>query len=213
MSDGGGGDADPAAGGSGLIGLADRDAALGRWGQRQATATARAGSPREDGGEGMRMKAVVYQDTRRVEVRQVPDAQIEEPGDVVVRVTSSAICGTDLHMYDGRTGAQPGLVLGHEPLGTIAAVGGAVTLRKPGERVVVPTHLFCGLCCNCVRGYTEGMMAADREDARPSRRDPGSQHTEDSMTQTAPDPVVEAILKDDLEHTGAIEYHREAAGQ
>jgi hypothetical protein len=57
------------------------------------------------------------------------------------------------------------------------------------------------------------MMAADREDARPSRRDPGSQHTEDAITQTAPDPIVEAILKDDLEGTGALEHHGEAAGQ
>jgi glutathione-independent formaldehyde dehydrogenase len=104
------------------------------------------------------MKAVVYADTRQVEVRQVPDATIEDPGDVVVRVTSSAICGTDLHMYDGRTGAEQGLVLGHEPLGTIEEVGGAVTLLRPGERVVVPTHLFCGLCFNCIRGYTAACL-------------------------------------------------------
>ena len=49
----------------------------------------------------------------------MPDAVLEEPSDVVIRVTSSAICGTDLHMYDGRTGAEPGLVLGHEPLGVV----------------------------------------------------------------------------------------------
>lgn len=61
------------------------------------------------------MQAVVYEDTRRVGVQQVADAVIEDPDDVVVRVTSSTICGTDLHMYDGRTGAEPGLVLGHEP--------------------------------------------------------------------------------------------------
>jgi threonine dehydrogenase-like Zn-dependent dehydrogenase len=54
------------------------------------------------------MKAVVYEDTRRAGVREVADASIEDPGDVVIRVTSSAICGTDLHMYDGRTGADPG---------------------------------------------------------------------------------------------------------
>ncbi len=104
------------------------------------------------------MKAVVDADTRRVEVRQVPDAQIEDPGDVVIRVTSSAICGTDLHLDDGRTGAERGLVLGHEPLGTIEEVGPAVTLLKRGERVAVPTHLFCGLCCNCIRGYTAACL-------------------------------------------------------
>jgi len=104
------------------------------------------------------MKAIVYEDTRRVGVHQVTDAQIEDPGDVVIRVTSSAICGTDLHMYDGRTGAEPGLVLGHEPVGTVEEVGGAVTLLQPGERVVVPTHLFCGLCFNCIRGYTAACL-------------------------------------------------------
>ena len=56
------------------------------------------------------MKAVVFADTRSVMVDEVPDAVVEEPSDVVVRVTSSAICGTDLHMYDGRTGATAGLV-------------------------------------------------------------------------------------------------------
>jgi glutathione-independent formaldehyde dehydrogenase len=104
------------------------------------------------------MQAVVYADTRRVEVCRVPDAQIEDPGDVVIRVTSSAICGTDLHMYDGRTGAERGLVLGHEPLGTIEEVGDAVTLLERGERVAVPTHLFCGLCFNCIRGYTAACL-------------------------------------------------------
>lgn len=55
------------------------------------------------------MRAVVFEDTRRVGVHDVEDAALEEPTDVVIRVTSSAICGTDLHMYDGRTGAAPGL--------------------------------------------------------------------------------------------------------
>jgi glutathione-independent formaldehyde dehydrogenase len=104
------------------------------------------------------MKAVVYEDTRRVGVQEVDDAVVEDPGDVVVRVTSSAICGTDLHMYDGRTGAEPGLVLGHEPLGVVEEMGPAVTLLRQGERVVVPTHLFCGLCFNCIRGYTAACL-------------------------------------------------------
>lgn len=107
------------------------------------------------------MKAVVYDGTRRVAVHQVPDAVVEDPGDVVIRVTSSAICGTDLHMYDGRTGAERGLVLGHEPVGTVQEVGGAVTLLERGERVV-PTHLFCGLCFNCIRGETTGPRCSTR---------------------------------------------------
>jgi glutathione-independent formaldehyde dehydrogenase len=73
---------------------------------------------RRPGAEGV-MKAVVFEDTRRVSVEEVDDAVVEQPTDVVVRVTSSAICGTDLHMYDGRTGAARGLVIGHEPLGIV----------------------------------------------------------------------------------------------
>jgi glutathione-independent formaldehyde dehydrogenase len=91
-------------------------------------------------------------------VHEVEDARIEEPTDALLRVTSSAICGTDLHMYDGRTGAKPGLVLGHEPLGVVEQVGSAVELVHRGDRVVVPTHLFCGLCYNCVRGYSAACL-------------------------------------------------------
>src|SRR5262245_23615282 len=107
---------------------------------------------------GCLMKAVVYEDTRRVGVHDVPDASIEDPADVVIRVTSSAICGTDLHMYDGRTGAGPGLVLGHEPLGVVAQVGPAVSMVSVGDRVVIPTHLYCGVCFNCARGYSAACL-------------------------------------------------------
>ncbi|HLI39992.1 MAG TPA: glutathione-independent formaldehyde dehydrogenase [Streptosporangiaceae bacterium] len=104
------------------------------------------------------MRAVVYEGTRQVGVATVADAEIEEPTDVLVRITSSAICGTDLHMYDGRTGATPGLVLGHEPLGVVEAVGEGVQLVRPGSRVVVPTHLYCGVCYNCARGYSAACL-------------------------------------------------------
>jgi glutathione-independent formaldehyde dehydrogenase len=104
------------------------------------------------------MRAVVYQGTRDVGVQTVDDAALEDPEDVVLEVTSSAICGTDLHMYDGRTGAEPGLVLGHEPLGVVRAVGEDVHLVQPGQRVVVPTHLFCGVCYNCARGYSAACL-------------------------------------------------------
>ena len=104
------------------------------------------------------MRAVVYQGTRDVGVQTVDDAVLEDPEDVVIEVTSSAICGTDLHMYDGRTGAEPGLVLGHEPLGVVRAVGEDVHLVQPGQRVVIPTHLFCGVCYNCARGYSAACL-------------------------------------------------------
>jgi glutathione-independent formaldehyde dehydrogenase len=104
------------------------------------------------------VKAVVYEDTRRVGVHEVEDAAIEDPTDVVVRLTSSAICGSDLHMFDGRTGAEAGLVIGHEPLGIVEQVGEGVGSVKEGDRVVIPTHLFCGLCFNCIRGYTAACL-------------------------------------------------------
>jgi glutathione-independent formaldehyde dehydrogenase len=104
------------------------------------------------------VKAVVYEGTRRVGVHEVEDAVIEDPTDVVVRLTSSAICGSDLHMFDGRTGAEAGLVIGHEPLGIVEQAGEGVGLVKEGDRVVIPTHLFCGLCFNCIRGYTAACL-------------------------------------------------------
>jgi glutathione-independent formaldehyde dehydrogenase len=104
------------------------------------------------------MKAVVYAGPREVAVQEVADAELEEPTDVLLRVTSSAICGTDLHMYDGRTGATQGLVLGHEPLGVVERAGPAVEMVKPGDRVVIPTHLYCGVCVNCARGLSAACL-------------------------------------------------------
>jgi len=104
------------------------------------------------------MKAIVFQGTRDVAPQTVDDAALEDPEDVVVEITSSAICGTDLHMYDGRNGAEPGLVLGHEPLGVIREAGEDVHLVRPGQRVVIPTHLYCGLCFNCARGYSAACL-------------------------------------------------------
>jgi glutathione-independent formaldehyde dehydrogenase len=104
------------------------------------------------------VKAVVFEGTRSVKVEEVPDAELEEPSDVVIRVTSSAICGTDLHMYDSRTGATPGLVFGHEPLGFVERAGDAVSMVKSGDRVVIPTHLYCGVCVNCARGLSAACL-------------------------------------------------------
>ena len=108
------------------------------------------------------MKAVVFTRTREVATAEVADATPEEQADVLLRVTSSAVCGTDLHMYDRRTGATPGLVLGHEPLGVVAKAGPAVEMVKPGDRVVIPTHLYCGVCVNSARGLSARGRTADR---------------------------------------------------
>jgi threonine dehydrogenase-like Zn-dependent dehydrogenase len=99
------------------------------------------------------MRAVTWQGKRDVAVVDVPDPKIEEPTDVVIRVTSTAICGSDLHLYEV-LGAfmSKGDVLGHEPMGIVEAVGDAVTHVAPGDRVVIPFNISCGQCWMCVRG-------------------------------------------------------------
>jgi len=98
------------------------------------------------------MKAVVYQRPFEVDVQEVPDPRVEAPTDVVVRITTSAICGSDLHMYEGRTDAEPGIVFGHENMGVIEEVGSGVTTLRRGDRVVLPFNVACGFCDNCRAG-------------------------------------------------------------
>lgn len=100
------------------------------------------------------MKAVVYQGPRTVAVENVDDPRIEDPNDVVVKITTTAICGSDLHMYEGRTNAQPGIVFGHENMGVITEVGPGVASLKPGDRVSMPFNVACGFCRNCQEGKT-----------------------------------------------------------
>ena len=100
------------------------------------------------------MKAVVYQKPFQVSIENVPDPKIQHPNDAIVRITSSCICGSDLHMYEGRTAAEPGIVFGHENMGVIQEVGPAVKERKAGDRVVMPFNVACGFCKNCQRGFT-----------------------------------------------------------
>ena len=96
------------------------------------------------------MKAVAYHGKRDVRVDTVPDPAIEEPTDAIVRVTSTGICGSDLHLYEV-LGAfmDEGDILGHEPMGVVEAVGSAVTQIQPGDRVVIPFNISCGHCFMC----------------------------------------------------------------
>ena len=87
------------------------------------------------------MKAVVFKGPREVAVEDVENPKIKKPTDVIVKLTSSAICGTDLHRYDGETPAEPGTVLGHEPMGVVEEVGTGVQLIKPGDRVVITPNI------------------------------------------------------------------------
>ncbi|MFI9595858.1 zinc-dependent alcohol dehydrogenase [Nonomuraea sp. NPDC052265] len=96
------------------------------------------------------MKAVTWHGKRDVWVEEVPDPAIKEPNDAVIRVTSSGICGSDLHLYEvlGPFMAE-GDILGHEPMGVVEAVGAAVTDIRPGDRVVIPFNISCGHCHMC----------------------------------------------------------------
>ena len=100
------------------------------------------------------MKAVVYNGPRDIAVATIPDPRIEQPTDVIVRIIATNICGSDLHMYEGRTDVEAGKVLGHEPLGEVIDVGAAVTRLEPGDIVCMPFNISCGFCSNCERGYT-----------------------------------------------------------
>src|SRR3981081_2636941 len=100
------------------------------------------------------VRAVVYKGPFQVAVENVEDPRIEHPNDVIVRLTSTAICGSDLHMYEGRTAAERGIVFGHENLGIVQEVGEGVVSIKEGDRVVMPFNVACGFCKNCTAGYT-----------------------------------------------------------
>ncbi|WP_432050504.1 zinc-dependent alcohol dehydrogenase [Verrucosispora sp. NA02020] len=98
------------------------------------------------------MRALTWQGKRDVRVETVPDPRIEEPTDAIVRITSTAICGSDLHLYEVLGPyLKPGDVLGHEPMGIVEEVGSGVTRLKPGDRVVVPFNIACGSCWMCQR--------------------------------------------------------------
>ncbi|MDG4758905.1 zinc-dependent alcohol dehydrogenase [Micromonospora sp. WMMD710] len=98
------------------------------------------------------MKALTWQGKRDVRVEEVPDPRIEEPTDAIVKITSTAICGSDLHLYEVLGPyLKPGDVLGHEPMGIVEEVGPGVTRLKPGDRVVVPFNISCGSCWMCER--------------------------------------------------------------
>lgn len=107
------------------------------------------------------MKAVVYNGPRNVSVANVPDPNIEKPTDAIVRVTATNICGSDLHMYEGRTEVEKGKVLGHENLGEVVAVGKAVERVKKGDMVCLPFNISCGFCENCDGGYTGFCLTAN----------------------------------------------------
>ncbi|QNN54616.1 zinc-dependent alcohol dehydrogenase [Nocardioides mesophilus] len=98
------------------------------------------------------MKAVTWQGVHDMRVIEVPDPRIEEPTDAVIKVTSSGLCGSDLHLYETLAPfMEAGDIVGHEPMGIVEGVGSAVTSLKVGDRVVVPFNVCCGSCWMCER--------------------------------------------------------------
>jgi threonine dehydrogenase-like Zn-dependent dehydrogenase len=96
------------------------------------------------------MKALVWHGKEDVRCDNVPDARIEQPTDILVRITATAICGSDLHLYDGLMPTmKKGDILGHEPMGIVEEVGSSITKLKKGDRVVVPFTIACGKCWFC----------------------------------------------------------------
>jgi threonine dehydrogenase-like Zn-dependent dehydrogenase len=99
------------------------------------------------------MKALTFHGRRDVRVDTVPDPTIEQPTDAIVRITSTGLCGSDLHLYEVLAPfIGEGDILGHEPMGIVEAVGSQVTNLAPGDRVVIPFNISCGQCWMCSRG-------------------------------------------------------------
>src|SRR5215210_2323678 len=101
------------------------------------------------------MKALSYRGPSKLKVASKPDPRIEHQDDIVLRVTRSAICGSDLHLYHGLVpDTRVGATFGHEFAGVVEEVGSSVEHLKVGDRVVVPFNIACGTCFFCSRGLT-----------------------------------------------------------
>jgi glutathione-independent formaldehyde dehydrogenase len=107
------------------------------------------------------MKGLVYNGPRDVSVKDVPDPRIERATDVIIQIARTNICGSDLHMYEGRTDMETGRVLGHENMGRVTEVGSAVEQLSVGDMVAVPFNIACGHCQNCERGLTNYCLVAN----------------------------------------------------
>ncbi|MDM5357218.1 zinc-dependent alcohol dehydrogenase [Peribacillus sp. ACCC06369] len=95
------------------------------------------------------MKAVTFQGAKDIQVKQVEDPKLQQKDDIIVRVTSTAICGSDLHIYQGALPTHKDYVIGHEPMGIVEEVGPEVSKVKKGDRVVLPFNISCGHCYYC----------------------------------------------------------------
>lgn len=112
------------------------------------------------------MRGVTFQGTEKMEVKNVPDPAIEEPTDMIVRITATGICGSDLHLYhQGKAVMGKDYIVGHEPMGIVEEVGPDVTKVKKGDRVVIPFNIGCGDCHFC---HHEMESQCDRSNPNPA---------------------------------------------
>ena len=109
------------------------------------------------------MKAAVFHKPKDIRVENVPDPRIEDPRDAIVRITLSAICGSDLHLYNGLIPQLRPLILGHEFMGVVEDVGSEVRNLQRGDRVVVPFSIACGRCWFCERNFQTQCENSNKE--------------------------------------------------
>jgi threonine dehydrogenase-like Zn-dependent dehydrogenase len=111
------------------------------------------------------MKAVVWHGDEDVRVDDVDEPKLEKATDAIVRITSTAICGSDLHLYGAKTpGMKEGDIMGHEPMGVVEEVGAEVRDIAPGDRVVIPFNISCGSCFMCSQAlYSQCETTQNRE--------------------------------------------------
>jgi len=151
------------------------------------------------------MKAIVWHDVGDIRLDDVPEPRIQDPYDALVQITTSAICGTDLHFVRGTmSGMRPGTVLGHEAVGTVTEVGSGVRNLRPGQRVVIPSTIGCGSCSYCRSGYYSQCVVDGHADRLEAARRLGGEavdfNQEDPVEVlheitggTGPDRVIDAV--------------------
>ena len=115
------------------------------------------------------MKAVVFHKPGEMKVDKVEEPQIENPQDIILRITATAICGSDLHIYNGLIPQTKPLIMGHEFMGEVVEVGAENKALKVGDRVVVPFTIFCGECDQCKRG---NYAVCERSNPKPDEPEP-----------------------------------------
>ncbi|MBU5439039.1 alcohol dehydrogenase catalytic domain-containing protein [Tissierella sp. MSJ-40] len=99
------------------------------------------------------MKALIFKDINQIELQEIERPILEKETDAIIRITMTTICGSDIHLYHGHMPTTPGYALGHEYVGIVEEVGGAVKSLKKGDRVIGPAAPFCGYCENCKNGH------------------------------------------------------------